>query len=122
MKVEGFDKMVELGAKEATEKYGSRGASGALVFTGKGTKTLALRDDIRFPPPIVVKDGRVAPPPPPPPAPKGSKGQDRTGSLNNGPIKFPPPIVEKDRKLPPPPPPPVEPPAPRGYRQPTENN
>jgi hypothetical protein len=124
MKVEGFDKMVELGSKEATEKYGSKGASGALVFTGKGTKTLGLRDDIRFPPPIVVKNGKVAPPlpPPPPPALKGSKGQHRTGSLHSGPIKFPPPIVVKDRKLPPPPPPPVEPPAPRGYRQPTENN
>jgi hypothetical protein len=107
MKVEGFDKMVELGAKEATEKYGSRGASGALVFTGKGTKTLGFRDDIRFPPPIVVKDGEVPPPPPPRPAPKASKAQRRTGSLNNGPIKFPPPIVVKDGIVPPPPP--VEP-------------
>lgn len=95
MKVEGFDKMVELNASEAKAKYGERGASGALEFTGKNTKTLALRDDVRFPPPIISK--RVPPPPPAEPAPSSE-------------VRFPPPIVKPNKKeVPPPPPPPVEP-------------
>jgi hypothetical protein len=84
MQVQGFDKMVELNAAEAKAKYGGRGDSGALEFTGKHTKTLALRDDVRFPPPIVKK----LVPPPPPAEPASRKAGD-----------VPPP----------PPPPPVEP-------------
>lgn len=38
---------------EAKAKYGDRGSSGALEFTGKNTKTLGLRGDVRFPPPPV---------------------------------------------------------------------
>lgn len=95
MKVEGFNKMVELNAREAKAKYGERGASGALEFTGKNTKTLALRDDVRFPPPIISK--RVPPAPPAEPAPSSE-------------VRFPPPIVKPNKKeVPPPPPPPVEP-------------
>jgi hypothetical protein len=56
VQVEGFDKMVELKGKEATDKYGSRAADGALIFTGKNVKTLGLDHVIRFPPPIVVKN------------------------------------------------------------------
>jgi hypothetical protein len=130
MKVEGFDKMVELSSKEATEKYGSSGASGALVFTGKNTKTLGFSNDIRFPPPIVVKDGELPPPPPPPsrPMPKNAKGQQNIKFpppivkkdqikfpppiVKKDQIKFPPPIVTKDGQVPPPPPPRVKPPAP----------
>ena len=103
MKVEGFDKMVELSPKEAIDKYGSIGSSGALVFTGKNTKTLGFSDDIRFPPPIVVKDGELPPPPPPSPMPKNAKGQEKNTSARSKNIKFPPPIVKKDQiKFPPP--------------------
>jgi hypothetical protein len=103
MKVEGFDKMVELSPKEATNKYGSSGSSGALVFTGKNTKTLGFSDDIRFPPPIVVKDGEIPPPPPARPMPKKAKSQEKITSAKSGTIKFPPPIVKKDQmKFPPP--------------------
>ena len=94
MKVEGFDKMVELNASEAQAKYGERGASGALEFTGKNTKTLGLRDDVRFPPPIISK--RVPPPPPAEPVPSSE-------------LRFPPPTVKPNKKEVPPPPPPVEP-------------
>ncbi|MBC7567064.1 MAG: M56 family metallopeptidase, partial [Pedobacter sp.] len=100
MEVEGYDKLVELNAKEATAKYGSGAASGALVFTGKNTKILSVRDDIRFPPPIVVKDDRI-----PTPQKPGNKSRYRTVDANGEKIKFPPPIIVKDRPIPPPPPP-----------------
>jgi len=108
MQVQGFDKMVELNASEAKAKYGDRGASGALEFTGQDTKTLGLRDDVRFPPPIVKKN--VMFPPPPPPAPpvssrNGVKG--KTNAPKKGEVRFPPPIVKKDVPPPPPPAPPV---------------
>lgn len=121
MQVQGFDKMVELNASEAKAKYGDRGASGALEFTGKDTKTLGLRDDVRFPPPIIKKD--VPPPPPPAPPVSGRNGvKGKTNAPKKGEVRFPPPIVKKnvppppppappvsDRKDVPPPPPPVEP-------------
>lgn len=69
MQVQGFDQLVELNASEAKAKYGERGGSGALEFTGKNTKTLGLRDDVRFPPPIVRKQVPPPPPLPPPPPP-----------------------------------------------------
>jgi hypothetical protein len=55
MKVEGFDTMEELKGKEATDRFGSKGGDGALVFTGKNIKTLGLDRVIKFPPPMVVK-------------------------------------------------------------------
>lgn len=109
MKVEGFDKMVELGAAKAKAKYGARGASGALEFTGKNTKTYGLREYVRFPPPMVTK---VAPPPPPPPAEPSSIApgvKGKTNSPKKGEIPFPPPKVAPMKKEVPPPPPPVEP-------------
>jgi hypothetical protein len=59
--IEGYDRMVELKGKTATDKYGKSAAYGALEFTGKNIKTSA-----KFPPPIVTKD--VPPPPPPVPS------------------------------------------------------
>jgi hypothetical protein len=56
VQVEGFDKMTELKGKEATDKYGSKAASGALEFTGKNIKTLGIRHIVKFPPPIVVEN------------------------------------------------------------------
>jgi hypothetical protein len=112
MQVQGFDKMVELNASEAKAKYGDRGASGALEFTGKKTKTLGLRDDVRFPPPIVKKTMMFPPPPPAEPAPPASSKSGVKGKTNlpkNGEVRFPPPIVKPEKKEVPPPPPPVEP-------------
>jgi hypothetical protein len=110
MQVQGFDKMVELNASEAKAKYGDRGSSGALEFTGKNTKTLGLRDDVRFPPPIVRK--QVPPPPPAEPAEPASSRSGLKGKTNvpkKGEVRFPPPIVKPAKKDVPPPPPPVEP-------------
>ena len=110
MQVQGFDKMVELNASEAKAKYRDRGSSGALEFTGKNTKTLGLRDDVRFPPPIVRK--QVPPPPPTEPAEPASSRSGLKGKTNvpkKGEVRFPPPIVKPAKKDVPPPPPPVEP-------------
>lgn len=113
MEVQGFDKMVELNASEAKAKYGDRGGSGALEFTGKNTKTLGLRDDVRFPPPIVKKNVKRPPPPPPaPPAEPASDGaglKEKTNEPKEGEVRFPPPMVKPLKKDVPPPPPPVEP-------------
>ena len=113
MQVQGFDKMVELNASEAKAKYGDRGASGALEFTGKNTKTLGLRDDVRFPPPIVKKKVMFPPPSPPaepaPPASSKSGVKGKTNLPKKGEVRFPPPIVKPGKKEVPPPRPPVEP-------------
>jgi len=104
MQVQGFDKMVELNASDAKAKYGDRGSSGALEFNGNNTKTLALRDDVRFPPPIIKKNV----PPPPPPAPPVSNRTGVKGTPNPpkaGEVRFPPPTVKKNVPPPPPPPP-----------------
>lgn len=68
---------------------------------------LEKKDQVKFPPPIVVKDGQIPPPPPP-----GHKSSLKSFNKKRGVVKFPPPIVKPDnQELPPPPP--VEPPPPR---------
>ena len=68
---------------------------------------LEKKDQVKFPPPIVVKDGQIPPPPPP-----GHKPGLKSSSKKRGVVKFPPPIVKPDnQELPPPPP--IEPPSPR---------
>lgn len=100
--IEGFDKMVELNEKTATEKYGSSGANGAVEFAGKNT--LATN---KFPPPIVKLDAPKKDAPAkvikfPPPTMKPKK--HASAKI----VKFPPPIVTKDVPPPPPPAPPTD--------------
>jgi len=104
--IEGFDKMVELNGKTATEKYGTSAANGAVEFSG--ANTLATN---KFPPPIVKPDvpekvasAKVIKFPPPIVKPDAPEAPKKPVSAKK--IKFPPPIVTKDVPPPPPPAPP----------------